>query len=224
VITGRTTLDDVDLLDGLGGRIEALLARRDRVLVAVDGPDAAGKTTLADGLAARLAVPTVRASVDGFHHPRAVRHHRGPLSPEGYYRNSFDDDALVDALLEPFAEGAPQVRTQVFDHRLDALAEVTASGVPVRAALVVDGLFLLRPALRYRWDLAVYLHVLPEETVRRARVRDAAEMGGTEEVERRYAARYLPGQALYRAEARPLAVADVIIDNTDPAAPQVVRW
>jgi uridine kinase len=43
-------------------------------------------------------------------------------------------------------------------------------------------------------------------------------------VERRYAARYLPGQALYRAEARPLAVADVIVDNTDPAAPEVVRW
>jgi uridine kinase len=101
---------------------------------------------------------------------------------------------------------------------------VTATGIPRRAVLLVDGVFLLRPALRHRWDLAVYLHVLPEETVRRARVRDAAEMGGVEEVERRYAARYLPGQALYRAEARPLAVADVIVDNTDPAAPEVVRW
>ncbi len=36
--------------------------------------------------------------------------------------------------------------------------------------------------------------------------------------------RYLPGQAIYRAECAPAAGADVLIDNTDPDAPQILRW
>ena len=212
-----------DLLDQLELRVSGLLAQRERVLVAVDGPDAAGKTTFADSLALRLGPRAVRASGDGFHASRAVRTRSGRLSPEGYYRDAFDERALVDGLLTPFAAGAAEVRTQVFDHRADAAA-VTTTRVAPEAALVVDGVFLLRETLRHRWDLAVYLHVPPEETLRRARPRDAAEMGGEAEVERRYLARYLPAQALYRREARPLAVADVVVDNTDPAAPEVVRW
>lgn len=49
--------------------------------VAIDGPDAAGKTILADELALlieRSGRPVIRASVDGFHRPRAERIARGP--------------------------------------------------------------------------------------------------------------------------------------------------
>jgi uridine kinase len=55
--------------------------------VALDGPDAAGKTTLADELAARL-VPgdrdVIRASIDGFHRPRLERRRRGDTDPHRY--------------------------------------------------------------------------------------------------------------------------------------------
>ena len=46
------------------------------IRVAIDGVDGAGKTTLADALAPVVAAqgrPTIRASVDDFHHPRALR-------------------------------------------------------------------------------------------------------------------------------------------------------
>jgi hypothetical protein len=48
--------------------------------------------------------------------------------------------------------------------------------------------------------------------------------GTRHEVERRYRDRYLPGQALYRAEADPEAAADVVVDHEHPAAPVIVRW
>src|SRR5918994_1676380 len=47
-----------------------------RVIVAVDGIDGAGKTTFADGLAevfAEAGSAVYRASIDGFHRPRAER-------------------------------------------------------------------------------------------------------------------------------------------------------
>ena len=37
--------------------------------------------------------------------------------------------------------------------------------------------------------------------------------------ERRYRIRYIPGQRLYVADARPDATADVVVRNDDPAAP-----
>jgi len=61
--------------------------------VAIDGVDGSGTTTLADELVKplrRAGREVIRASVDGFHHPRAVRYTRGPDSPEGYYLDSFD--------------------------------------------------------------------------------------------------------------------------------------
>jgi uridine kinase len=56
--------------------------------VAIDGVDAAGKTTLADELVKpteALGYKTIRASIDGFHNPRKIRYQEGRNSPEGYY-------------------------------------------------------------------------------------------------------------------------------------------
>jgi uridine kinase len=90
--------------------------------------------------------------------------------------------------------------------------------------VVADGVFLLRVELRQLWTLSVHLRVSEEESLRRALVRDVARFGSPGEVERRYRARYLPGQALYRREADPEGCADVLVDNDDVTAPRVLRW
>ena len=86
--------------------------------VAIDGVDAAGKTTLADELVeplTRTGRQVIRASVDGFHLPRAARYRRGPDSPEGYFLDSFDYPALRSALLDPLGpHGARRFRSAVF--------------------------------------------------------------------------------------------------------------
>lgn len=164
-------------------------------------------------LAGRLA-----KSVDDWHLPRAVRIRRGDESPEGCYHDSFDVEALVRDLLQPFAAGAPRVRTACFDHRADSPVDVRTDAGP-QAVLVVEGVFLLRPELRPHWDLAVHLHVSDDVVLRRAVARDCDLLGGEDAVVRRYERRYLPAQALYRQEADPLATADVVVDTTDPARP-----
>lgn len=204
-------------------RIVDELAHAGRAMVAFDGPDAAGKTWLADRVAAAASVRTCRASTDGFHAPRAVRQRRGRLSAEGYYRDSFDYVALEQRLLTPFHEGAAAVETAIFDYRTDEPVSRPALIEP-RIVLLIDGVFLLRPQLRDWWTLAVYLHVSEQESIDRAHRRDLALFGSEAAVAERYERRYLPGQALYRAEAAPHDAAHIVIDNEDPASPLIVKW
>lgn len=211
------------LVDRLADAVDRL-ARGRRVVVAIDGPDAAGKTGLADAVAQKVSRPTLRVSIDDWHHRRELRLRRGEESPVGYYQDSFDYQTLSGQLLEPFRAGASRVQSTRYDVIADApSAAETEVGSPT-AALLLDGVFLLRPELRDHWDLSIYLHVPESVTLARAVVRDAGLLGGAEQVRRRYRRRYLPGQALYRAAASPLERADVVIDNSDPFRPHVVRW
>lgn len=190
--------------------------------MAIDGPDAAGKTTLAATLARRLGHGGLHVSIDDFHRLRAQRHRRGRLSPEGYYRDTFDHETVVSALLTPFRNGAETVRVATIDYAAD-VPVATAAHVPPRAVLVVDGVFLQTPRLRPFWDLVVYLRVPPEVSYRRGMTRDAARGDPIDELEDRYRERYLPGQALYVAEVDPEGRADIVVDMADLSAPRVVR-
>jgi len=193
------------------------------VRVAIDGPDAAGKTILADELApvlARSGRPVVRATVDGFHRPRAERYARGSESPEGYFFDSYDYSALRASLLGPLGpDGNRHYRRPVFDVATDTPVASPTEIAPLNAILLLDGIFLLRRELIDLWDFSVFVAVPFAETRRRAIARDGVLLGGEDEVLHRYAVRYMPGQQLYFDEAEPQARADVVIDNTDPARP-----
>jgi uridine kinase len=103
------------------------------VLVAIDGPGCAGKTTLADQLTGRLHIPTVRASIDGFHQRRERRYERGELSAEGYYLDSFDYPRLLDECLLPFLRGESRLAAVAYDHRGDSAQTIDEVAVPAMA-------------------------------------------------------------------------------------------
>jgi uridine kinase len=193
------------------------------VRVAIDGVDAAGKTTLADELRLLLESggrPVLRATIDDFHRPRAERHRRGPTSPEGYYRDSFDYDGLRRELLEPLGPGGSgRYRSRVFDLHADEPVGDPPAPTPVDAVLLLDGVFLLRPELNDLWDFRVVVEVDVDEGIRRALVRDEDLFGSPDEALRRYRNRYVPGQRLYLDEVDPVSLADVVVENTDVSSP-----
>ena len=195
------------------------------VRVAIDGPDAAGKTVLADELAdvmRAVGAEVIRASVDGFHRPRAQRYARGQDSPEGYYRDSFDNDALLATLLEPLGPGGSRrYRVACFDLAADRPLHTEPALATEDAVLLFDGVFLLRPQLRAGWDFSVFVTAESDVILDRARTRDAHLLGTPKAVEQRYRTRYIPGQQLYFAEARPEAIADAVVDNDYPSAPKL---
>ena len=213
------------LVNTLAGRI-LRIEQPHPVRVAIDGPDAAGKTTLAQELAAPLQArrrPVIRASIDGFHNPALVRYGRGENSPEGYYRDSFNYRALIESLLNPLGpDGSRRYRSAVFDYRTDSEAQTAIRVAEVNAILLFDGVFLLRPELAGYWDFSIFVEAAFGVTLARAERRDAFLFGGVGGVRRRYERRYMPGQKLYFDECRPKELATVVVDNNDPRNPVIL--
>jgi uridine kinase len=193
------------------------------VLVAVDGVDGSGKTTFADELAevvresGRFA-EVVRASVDGFHHPREHRHAHGRTG-EAFWSRSFDYPALLRELVTPWRTGpGSSYRPAVHDVATETALDLPAAVVPERGLLLLDGIFTQRDGLREHWDLAVFLDVPFEVSVSRMARRD----GTVDDTAHPSQARYVDGQRIYLATCDPRARADVVVDNADLGAPRIL--
>jgi uridine kinase len=211
-----------ELLDRLAGAIESVTTSHP-LRVAVDGPPAVGKTTLADELALLLRSrgrEVIRASTESFQLPRAQRYRHGEFSPEANYRETFDYDTLRRVLLDPLGpDGDRRYQHAVYDLDTDTAVSQPATTAPADAVLLLDGVFLLRPELIGRWDLSIFVSAAFEQTLDRARIRDLARLGSTAEVERRFRTRYIPAQKLYFGIARPADHADIIVHNDEPQRP-----
>jgi uridine kinase len=190
------------------------------VLVGMDGPDGAGKTTLADDLA-RVARgrPVVRASLDDFHHPRAHRHAEGRTA-ETVWSRGFDYDAVRRELLEPWRHGAGATyHRRWHDLATDASVREPAEVVPTDGVLVVDGVFAQRDELAGVWDLVVYVDASDAVRVARMAERDGVPADPEHPDQRRY----LEAQRLYHARCDPVGRADVVLDLDDPERIRIVR-
>jgi len=215
-----------ELLTELASRIAEV--RGDHpIRVAVDGNDASGKTTLANDLARPLAERSfgvIRASIDGFHNPASVRRRRGTYSPEGYFRDSFNYEGLITELLEPLGPGGTgRYRSAVFDFRSDSPVDVAPRQASPDSVLLFDGVFLLRPELRGYWDFSIFLRADFSVCLLRAERRDLPLFGSRDEVRARYERRYIPGQRIYQCEVQPERWATVVVENTYPDRPRIVR-
>lgn len=193
--------------------------------VAIDGVDGAGKTTFADELAwtlLGLGRRVLRASIDGFHRPRAERYRQGRDSPEGFYRDSYDYPVLVRELLHPLGpDGNLRFRRQVFDVQRDHPHVAELEQAQPGDILLLDGLFLHRPELRALWDDSVFLKVDFAVSVPRGASRGPGF--GSPDPSAPCNRRYIDGNRLYFAESNPEGIAGVIVNNNDLQHPIVER-
>ncbi len=191
--------------------------------VAIDGVDGAGKTHFAGELEPFLKVSgrnIIRASVDGFHHPKAVRYRLGRGSPEGFYRNSYDYKTLKKVLLNPLSPGGSgHYRTAVHDVDAEMAVSTPLKQAEPGTILLLDGIFLHRPELRDYWDVSVWLETPFSISVPRMAERD----GNSPNPDAPEHRRYVEGQKLYLKESTPQRHATVIVDNSDLGAPYIVR-
>ncbi|MDG4762132.1 uridylate kinase [Micromonospora sp. WMMD710] len=190
--------------------------------VAIDGPPAAGKTTLADELAVVLrdqGRDVIRATIDDFLFPRARRYSRGEYSAEGCYFDTHDYDALNRVLLDPLGpDGERRFHHSAYDRTTDAALSPPAMTAGADDVLLFDGVFLLRPELIDRWDLRIFVSTALDKTVDRAVIRER-RVSSQADVERRWRERYIPSQQLYFTTVHPTDHADIVVHNDDPQRP-----
>jgi uridine kinase len=182
-----------------------------RRIAAIDGVDGAGKTTFADKLAPLVVEkgkPVLRASIDGFHNPRAVRYHRGKADALGYFLNSYNYAEFQDYLINPFRAGDERVHLARFEHQSDRANAIVAP-VPPHAVLIVDGIFLHRNELCANWDLSIFLDTPFAETFRRMSLRDGFDPNPLATRD----ARYLQGQGIYLATCNPKQRASLVLNG-----------
>lgn len=189
-----------------------------RVIIVVDGPTAAGKTTFADDLAVALRATkhaVFRASIDDFLKPSVERWRQGRDSPVGRYEDSYDYSVLRRVLVEPFKlSGSAGFVTAAFDEERDVPLEPKWQTGPPDAILIIDGSYLLRPELRGLWNASIWLDA--GDSARGGRMADRGILAGTPRAER-----YEGAFVLYE-KTRPRAVATITVDTTDPDHPRRV--
>ena len=202
-------MSTASVFETLAAEISAL---RGSPLVAIDGVDGSGKTTFAKNLAAQLnARPVIVIHVDDFLNPSEIRHRRGRQSPEGFWLDSYDYDALERYVLDPLTPGG----SRQYRQRRDSDAYLVAAD---GAIVLVEGLFLHRDELASRWDYSIFLDVPFGITAQRMNLRD----GTNADPGHPSMNRYVGGQRLYFAAAKPWTHANRVIDNSHPNVPVIV--
>ena len=141
----------------LAGLVSGL--NRDRVILALDGPCASGKTTLAGEMGRKFGWSVVHMD-DFFLRPEQRTPERYAL-PGG----NVDHERFLAEVLEPLRTGLP-VRYRPFDCRTMELSGPVE--LPPAQVTLVEGAYSCHPSLWDFYDLHLFLPVDPE--VQRSRI------------------------------------------------------
>ena len=144
--------------------IDRLLAAKSRVLLAIDGPCTAGKTTLAGFLQEKYGCPVIH--MDEFFLRPSQRTQERLREPGG----NVDYERFYEEVLLPLR------KSQVFTYRPYS-CKTQSLAAPVTIApnrlAIVEGTYSTHPYFQNPYDLTVFLTVDPQTQVQRIRQREA---------------------------------------------------
>ena len=183
----------------ISSAIQAIEAAATR-LVFIDGLGGAGKSVLAEALAAELGAPVVQG--DDFYRASAERR-ESPTESESVGA-SYDWRRLKQQVLAPLARGK-DARYQRYDWSHDRLSDWVV--VPRQATVVVEGVYVLRTELRRYASVSIWV-----ETPREVRLDRGIERDG-EAARSRWIDEWMPAEDAYVAAMRPDAAATLVVDG-----------
>lgn len=130
-------------VDALSSRLLSKLGSDRHLVVALDGPGGAGKSTIARKLSERCDLLSI-VHGDDFYAPMEEQARRA-LSPECGYMRYFDWQRMRREVLEPLSRG-DGARYQRYDWGMNQLAEWIDQ--PAEGIILIDGVYSFRPELR----------------------------------------------------------------------------
>ena len=164
-------------------RVEALLAREQRVILGVTGPPGAGKTRLAESIASAFD-DAVHVPMDGFHLADAELRRLGRLDRKGAI-DTFDGDGYLAMLERIRATPMHTVYAPAFDRDIEQPIAGSIAVPPETRLVVTEGNYLLDdeppwPSVREQLSELWYVEV-PRDERRRRLVARHVEFGKSPE-------------------------------------------
>ena len=181
-------------------RIGTMLAGRERVFVAIDGPCASGKTTLAQALHERFGGNLLHMD-DFFLRPEQRTPER--LAEPG---GNVDRERFEMEVIGPLAAGR-DARYRPWDCHAGDFADARTVE-PARLTLV-EGSYSMHPALRGYYDCMVCLAIDPAEQLRRLESRSPRML-------QRFVDEWIPLENRYFEATDIRAAADMVVDTALP--------
>ena len=188
-------MDQFNVYQILFSEIEKLLAEKDRVVVALDGGAASGKTTLANVLSKRYGGAIVHMD-DFFLRPEQRTPERFAEAGGNFDRERFTEEVI------PYIGKRAAFSYRIFDCSKMCLfgnAEISDSRL-----VIVEGSYSHHPAFSDAFDLRVFLHVDEEERKRRIIERNG-------EMSKMFFTRWIPLENRYFEAFRIEEQADLVI-------------
>ena len=181
-------------------RIETLLAERDCVFVAIDGPCTSGKTTFAAMLNRRFGGNVLHMD-DFFLRPEQ-------RTPERFAEpgGNVDRERFETEVLAPLAAGQAAQYRPWDCHAGDFMTARTVN--PARLT-IVEGSYGMHPDLRRYYDCMICLAIAPTEQLRRLEARNPRML-------QRFIDEWIPLENRYFEAAGIQAAADMVVDTALP--------
>jgi uridine kinase len=203
---GRRRGTVTDQLGRIVSRLRTESAIRAAILVGVDGPGGAGKTSFAAALTEALrsaGLPAAVVHFDDFFLPSAERPRGTPeTKPIG---SDFDWHRLRDEVLLPLRQHRV-ARYGRYDWARDALAE--SHELPPRGIVIVEGVYCTRRELADLYDVRVWVECPRDVRLARGIRRDGESARGRWELD------WQPGEERYVREHAPSKAAHFVVQGT----------
>lgn len=127
-------------------RIEQLLSQKEKVIIAVDGMCASGKSTLAEEIRAAFGGTVIHA--DSFFLPACLRTAERLCEPGGnFHRERFADEVVNNLGLDCFSYG-------VFDCAKGETAEIIT--VNENRLIIIEGSYCMHPEIKAEYDMKIF--------------------------------------------------------------------
>lgn len=155
-----------EIVEKILDRIEELRENKEHVLIAIDGPCGAGKTTIATAVRERIGCPVIH--MDDFYLLPEERTEERLNEPGG----NVAYERVREQVLEPLMRGEPASYMPYDCASGSLLPQKTVGAAPVT---VIEGSYSMHPTLTESYDLCVFLNVAPHEQRQRLKDRTGDE-------------------------------------------------
>ncbi len=189
-------------VETLAVRTDSLLKKKDRILIAIDGPCAAGKSTLGEALRSRLeSLGCSLFHMDDFFLQPFQRTPDRLAQPGG----NVDRERFLAEVLQPLASGQ-SFSYQKYSCQSKEMLPVQASR---RRIAVIEGVYSLHPDLRAYYDMKVFLDIDQETQRQRLKNRTSPDQY------RRFIDEWIPLEEKYFKDMDIREAADLVLQSEE---------